>query len=214
MSVTSKRDATPEADPLLGGGQVASSEPSNGGRLFVTNHGLPAFGTLITAAEARAILVEQFGEEPELRDVIQLVDLIERGPGPRPGSIRRRRRRHASRRWVAAHEPRPCRECGDTFDPADARQVFCSPKCRKRYGYRESKRDVKRQPAPTYRGGHVATNELNNHGGLLVTNRGFGPLKCGRCSEPFKPKRTDQQFCSNKCRQAAYRDRQREAPAS
>jgi uncharacterized OB-fold protein len=37
--------------------------------------------------------------------------------------------------------------------------------------------------------------------------RGLVTLKCARCGGMFEPPRTDQRFCSNACRQAAYRER-------
>ncbi len=38
------------------------------------------------------------------------------------------------------------------------------------------------------------------------------PIPCEGCGEPFKPLRTDAKFCSNACRQAAYRRGKKAAP--
>jgi hypothetical protein len=152
-------------------------------------------------------------EDPTAGELIEFIEFLTRGPERR--SVERREHRHRSKRWRAAHAPRACRECGDTFAPIDARQVHCKPKCRKRYAYRVAKaKKAKKVALPPYGWRHVATSEPNNDGALPLTNRGGSPLICAHCGEPFEPKRTDQRFCSNACRQAAYRERKRKAALS
>jgi hypothetical protein len=226
VSVTSNSTQIDGGGPPHRGRHVASSDSNNGGASLVTNRGVgPSEDGLMTAEQARVTLWRELGSEPTLGEVIWFVDEV--GPladwdheptfaevaerharrRPNPASIRRRKQRHRSRRWVAAHELRACRECGDTFTPTDARQVFCSPACRKRYAYQAARRDAKRQADPTYVGRHVASSEPSRHRASRVTNRGLPNPICAQCGEPFIPKRTTQRFGSNACRQAAYRER-------
>jgi hypothetical protein len=37
---------------------------------------------------------------------------------------------------------------------------------------------------------------------------------CDECHEPFRPRRSDQLFCSHRCRQRAYKSRKRAAATS
>jgi predicted Zn-ribbon and HTH transcriptional regulator len=128
--------------------------------------------------------------------------------GPLPESVRRLARRHLSKQWQALHEPRPCRECGGAFERANARQVFCSPKCRKR---NEQLRRKTRDALPP-QGGLTTSHAVNGDGPSLVTNGGSPPPECANCGEPFRPRRTDQKFCSNACRQAAHRAKHAQQP--
>jgi len=171
-----------------------------------------------TAAEALDLYRQEIGCDPSPAELICWVeDLAPSAPapdtGPLPESVKRRERRGRSKRWDAAREPRACRECGGEYTPADARQVFCSAKCRKRYAYMKPRRGGQQGEESHYGEGQVASRKSNAHGALPVTNEGSNPPKCARCEEPFKPTRTDQRYCSNACRQAAYRERQREAGA-
>jgi hypothetical protein len=142
------------------------------------------------------------------RDVLR-AERKARVPNPsRPPSKRRTNQRHRSKEWVAAHQPRPCRECGKSFEPRTARQVFCSDGCRKRYAYEQPKRDAKRRDGMVVGGRQATSNLPRSNGGLRVTNGGSRPPICPRCRQEFEPARTSQQYCSSPCRQAAYRERQ------
>lgn len=162
-----------------------------------------------TAAEMLDLWREQHGgEDPTPGELIAFVEKWTLQAQTRTrGAVQRQDQRHRSRRWVAAREPRPCRECGDVFEPADPRQVFCTPACRKRYAYLDANRVANRELDRGTGGRQVTSRTPNDGGASLVTNEGVRPPRCAYCGGPFDPKRTDQRFCQNKCRQAAYRER-------
>jgi hypothetical protein len=77
---------------------------------------------------------------------------------------------------------KPCKSCGRPVrDENYKQQSFCSERCR-RAGRLATARDQRRHVRGTTRA-------------------------CERCDEQFEPTRTDSRFCSNSCRQAAYRAR-------
>jgi predicted nucleic acid-binding Zn ribbon protein len=160
---------------------------------------------LDSAAAALDMFRGLHGRAPTSMELAEFTKRL--GGEPLDASVRRRRQRHRSRGWEAAHELRACRECGGVFAPATARQVFCSPKCRKRYAYQQPRRDAKRIDALPSWWRQTTSRTPNDGGRLLVTKGGSPPAECARCGETFAPRRTDQQFCSNACRQAAYRKR-------
>ena len=78
-----------------------------------------------------------------------------------------------------------CSVCGRTVYTAAKFKGVCSERCRNTKAKR-LQRDIKKLATALYSG--------DIH-------------KCAVCSTQFTPKRTDSRYCSNKCRQKAYRQR-------
>jgi hypothetical protein len=150
------------------------------------------------------------GGEPAPEEVAALIayDAAMNGHAevePLPASTRQRERRRRSKRWLATHAPRPCRECEGAFEPTDLRQVYCSPPCQKRYARRVAKMAARNGNGLPPKGGPVATHNPRSSAGSPVTNEALPT--CAQCATQFEPVRTDQRYCSNACRQRAYRER-------
>jgi hypothetical protein len=217
------------------GGQLASSDLNSHRGLLVTNEGSPPdgfpiedeYGFLIESDMVRCLHCRARGDRefwpeykrrwhfqrehewPERRKR----EARERAKAkrahldpdePLPESAERRERRQRSRRSVAAREPRACRQCGGMFSPTDPRQAFCTAKCRKRYAYSAQVAKARASQG----GGQVTSSDPSNDGASRVTKEEEPPPTCAQCGDEFEPRRTDQRFCTNACRQAAYRERQ------
>jgi hypothetical protein len=77
---------------------------------------------------------------------------------------------------------RQCSECPCTFrrTEGDRRSDTCSNECAR-----------------------ARANRLRRRKGYREYK--IARMRCARCGDPFEPKRLDARYCSNACRQAAYR---------
>ncbi len=77
-----------------------------------------------------------------------------------------------------------CRVCGTPFK-GRANRLYCSPACKwQAFAQRHRRNGVDAHPLPV--------------------------VACGQCGQDFQPKNSRAHFCSNRCRQAAYRARRLE----
>ena len=105
-------------------------------------------------------------------------------PGPVPicSTCFERKRGYLADPWTYRGSPEPCEACGRSVvsnHRLERQYVYCSERCARRiYNLHRSEKRARARPST-----------------------------CTACSEQMSPSRSDARYCSNACRQRAYRKR-------
>ena len=103
---------------------------------------------------------------------------------------------------------RECEECGASLPPGSRKDLrFCSDRCRQKAHRRDlSVTDNSEGGTLTAKPSKAVTTTQENRGLPDPEIRNAHPsARCPTCNRPFQPPRKDAKFCSDACRQRAYR---------
>ena len=95
-----------------------------------------------------------------------------------------------------------CQNCGKAFFAQRFHARYCSVPCRNQAFIKRRQQRIEAKKAKR-RG--AKGREGKQKGGVWVK----GGMLCDVCMDFFQPKRTDARYCSPRCRQAAWRERER-----